>query len=61
MGESEIVDATGAMKGKLQSVVPAKPLIEKGLDVGLLSMMEYGNLKAFLTDKECECTRVVVE
>ncbi|MHA2066278.1 MAG: amino acid kinase family protein, partial [Candidatus Thorarchaeota archaeon] len=61
MGESEMVDASGAMKGKIQSIVPAKHLIEKGLEVGLLSMMENGNLKAFLADEECQCTRVVVE
>lgn len=61
MGESGMVDASGAMKGKLQSVTPAKPLIEKGLKVGFLSMMKKGNLKAYLRNEECRCTRVVVE
>jgi len=61
MGKSGMVDASGAMKGKLKSLVPAKPLIEKGLEVGLLSMMEYGNLKAFLRGEEVPYTRVVVE
>jgi isopentenyl phosphate kinase len=48
MGASGIEDASGKMKGKLQALVPAKPLIEQGLEVGLLSMMEYGSLKSFL-------------
>ncbi len=61
MGKSGLVDASGAMKGKIQSVLPAKPLIEKGLEVGFLSMMERGNLKRFLSGEECVCTRVVVE
>ncbi len=61
MGVSGIEDASGAMKGKLQSIVPAKPLIEKGLEVGLLSMMEYGTLKALLRSEECQCTRVIVQ
>lgn len=61
MGESGMIDASGAMKGKMQSIVPAKPLIEQGLEVGLLSMMEYGSLKAFLKNEDCQCTRVIVE
>lgn len=61
MGESGMVDASGTMKGKLQAVMPAKPLIEKGLQVAFLSMMESGNLKAFLKGQNCRCTRVVVE
>jgi isopentenyl phosphate kinase len=61
MGASGMVDASGSMKGKLQAIVPAKPLIEQGLQVGLISMMEYGNLKAFLKNEDCQCTHVVVE
>lgn len=61
MGASGIDDASGGMKGKIKSLVPAKPLIEKGLEVGLLSMMSYGNLKAYLRNEACQCTRVVVE
>lgn len=61
MGVSGIDDASGAMKGKLKAIAPAKPLIEQGLEVGLLSMMNYGALKAFLKNEDCECTRVVVE
>jgi isopentenyl phosphate kinase len=61
MGVSGMEDASGAMKGKLQSIAPAKPLIEQGLEVGLLSMMEFGVLKAFLKNEDCQCTRVIVE
>ena len=61
MGASGIDDASGAMKGKIKSIVPAKPLIEKGLEVGVFSMMNYGTLKAFLKNEDCECTRVIVE
>jgi isopentenyl phosphate kinase len=61
MGASGIEDASGAMKGKLQSIVPAKSLIEKGLEVGLLSMMKYGTLKSFLKNEACQCTRVIVK
>jgi len=61
MGASSIDDASGAMKGKIVSIIAAKQLIKDGLEVGLLSMMEYGSLKAFLRNDRCQCTRVVVE
>lgn len=61
MGEFGIADATGTMKGKLKSIVLAKSLIEKGLDVGLLSMMEYGTLTKYLKGEQVQATRVVVE
>ncbi|MFW9974519.1 MAG: isopentenyl phosphate kinase [Candidatus Thorarchaeota archaeon] len=61
MGASGIDDASGAMKGKLKSIVAAKSLIEHGLEVGLISMMEFGELKSFLKNEECHCTRIVVE
>jgi isopentenyl phosphate kinase len=61
MGVSGVEDASGGMKGKLRSIVPAKPLIEQGLEVGLLSMMKYGVLKAFLKNEDCQCTRVIVK
>ncbi|MFW9805585.1 MAG: isopentenyl phosphate kinase [Candidatus Thorarchaeota archaeon] len=61
MGASGVEDASGAMKGKLQSIVQGKHLIEQGLEVGLLSMMHYGVLKAYLKNEDCQCTRVIVE
>ncbi len=61
MGKSGEEDASGRMKGKLSSLVPAKPLIEKGLEVRLLSMMEYGTLKRYLKGEQVSSTRVIVE
>ncbi len=61
MGSSGVVDASGAMKGKLTAIAPAKPLIEKGLEVTLISMMEYGNLKGILKGEETPSTQIVVE
>jgi len=61
MGKSETMDASGRMKGKLQSLVPAIPAIKEGLEVGLLSMMEYGSLKSYLTGGQTLATRVVVK
>ncbi len=61
MGVSSIDDASGAMKGKIKSIAAAKSLIEQGLEVGLFSMMRFGELKAFLKKEACQCTRIVVE
>lgn len=60
MGKSDVVDASGAMKGKLNSIVPAKDLIEEGLKVSLFSMMEYGNLRAILEGEDIKATDVIV-
>lgn len=54
------VDASGAMKGKLNSIVPAKDLIERGLEVSIISMMNPGNLKALLKGDKVPSTRVTV-
>ena len=61
MGVSGVIDASGAMKGKLKSIIPVTSEIEKGLNVGLISMMEYGNLKLFLKGEKVQHTRVTVE
>ena len=61
MRVSGVTDASGAMKGKLKSIVPTKPEIEKGLDVGLISMMKYGNLKTFLKGEQVQSTRSAVD
>ncbi len=61
MGKSEIVDASGAMKGKLNSILPAKDQITSGMDVVILSMMEYGSLKSYLEGKNDKVTRIVVK
>ena len=59
MGKSGVVDASGAMQGKLKSLLPAKELIENGLEVVLFSMMEYGHLKAVLKGEKVQATRIV--
>ncbi|MFX1367450.1 MAG: isopentenyl phosphate kinase [Promethearchaeota archaeon] len=61
MGTSEAVDASGKMRGKLKSLTPAIPAIKKGLEVGLLSMMEYGSLKTYLQGRPTAATRIVVK
>jgi isopentenyl phosphate kinase len=53
-------DASGAMKGKLKALVPAKDLIKKGLEISIISMMEYGNLKALLRGDHVQSTRITV-
>ncbi|TFF92213.1 amino acid kinase [Candidatus Thorarchaeota archaeon] len=60
MGKSGVADASGAMKGKLGALKLTKDLIEKGLEVALLSMMQPDNLRGFLRGDEVEATRVVV-
>ena len=51
-------DASGKMKGKLKSVIPAADLIKNGLDVSILSMMESNNLKRYLEGKRIQGTRI---
>jgi len=53
------VDASGAMRGKLSSIGLVQDLVKEGLETALLSMMEYGNLKAFLRGKDVPCTKIV--
>jgi isopentenyl phosphate kinase len=60
MGQSGIVDASGAMQGKLKAIAPAKELISKGLEVAFFSMMQPGNLKALLRGEQTKYTRIVV-
>jgi isopentenyl phosphate kinase len=53
-------DASGAIKGKLASIVQAKDLVGAGLEVTLLSMMKEGSLLDLLRKKTVTCTRFVV-
>jgi len=59
MEESNKNDTSGKMKGKLTSLIPAKDLIEKGLEVSILSMMEPNILKNFLEGNDVPVTRVI--
>lgn len=58
MGKSQTVDASGGMKQKLRSLDLCRNEIKEGLEVGIVSMMEHGNLKAFLNGEKIRCTRV---
>lgn len=60
MGKSRIADASGAMKGKLSKLASATELIQGGLEVALLSMMEPGKLKQVLRGDDVEATRIVL-
>ncbi len=61
MGKAGVQDASGAMKGKVAAIEPISDLIQKGLDVSIISMMEYGSLKALLNGDQSNSTRIVVE
>jgi isopentenyl phosphate kinase len=61
MGEAGVEDASGAMQGKVASIEPITDLIEQGLDVSILSMMEYGSLKALLNGDTSNSTQIVVK
>ncbi|MFW9909053.1 MAG: isopentenyl phosphate kinase [Candidatus Thorarchaeota archaeon] len=61
MGKSGVVDASGAMKGKLKSIEPLKQYIKEGMDVALLSLMEPGVLKGYLEGHDVPATRIVVK
>lgn len=61
MGEAGVEDASGAMQGKVASIEPITELIQKGLDVSIISMMEYGSLKALLNGDTSNSTQIVVE
>ena len=61
MGKAGVEDASGAMQGKVSSIEPITDLIQKGLDVSIISMMEYGSLKALLNGDTSNSTQIVVE
>jgi len=48
---SSLKDASGAMKGKLQTILSLRDEIVKGTKVSILSMINYGNLKSLLGNK----------
>jgi isopentenyl phosphate kinase len=61
MGKAGVEDASGAMQGKVASIEPVTDLIMKGLDVSIISMMEYGSLKALLNGDTSNSTQIVVK
>jgi isopentenyl phosphate kinase len=58
---SSASDASGVMEGKIKSIAMAKDLIEAGLEVSILSMMDPGNLKALLKGDKSNSTQFIVE
>ncbi len=54
------VDASGAMAGKLESIGQANGMLAQGMEVHLFSMMEPGNLRAFLQGDPAMGTEIVV-
>jgi len=50
-------DASGAIVGKLQTIQMAAPLIERGMGLSILSMMEPGTLIGYLKGEKVLATR----
>ncbi|QEE17153.1 isopentenyl phosphate kinase [Promethearchaeum syntrophicum] len=48
MDNSKLKDASGAMKGKLQSLLVLKEQIKTGFEISIISMNSYGNLISLL-------------
>ena len=61
MDESTISDASGKMKGKLHSIVSCQDLIESGLEVFIITMMENDNLKALLNGQPFRGTKIITK
>ena len=59
-GTQSIVDASGAMAGKLTAVLPLRNAIAAGLQVHVLSMMEKGNLIGLLKGSRVGGTQIVL-
>lgn len=51
-------DASGAMQGKLRSLLPLADQLDKGLEISLLSMMQPGQLVSALDRRDAPMTRV---
>jgi len=62
--EANKTDASGRMKGKLLSIMSTRDLrdlIEDGLKISIISMMEEGNLQKYLEGHEIDATKIVFE
>jgi isopentenyl phosphate kinase len=58
---SSASDASGVMEGKIKSISRAKELVEAGLEISILSMMEAGHLKALLKGDTSNSTQFIVK
>lgn len=52
------MDASGGIKGKLKSLIPTKNLIEKGLNISIISMLSRGALLNLLKGEDVKITRI---
>ena len=52
------MDASGGIKGKLRSLLPTKILIEKGLNISIITMLTRGTLLNFLKGEIVKITRI---
>ncbi len=58
MDNSILKDASGAMKGKLKSLMVLKEQILKGFEISIISMKSYGNLISLLKGNLIDFTKI---
>ncbi len=58
MDNSILKDASGAMKGKLKSLIMLKEQILKGFEINIISMNSYGNLISLLKGELIQFTKI---
>ncbi|OYT59825.1 amino acid kinase [Euryarchaeota archaeon ex4484_178] len=59
---SNFIDVTKGMAGKIEAIERYRGIIEKGTEVVFLSMLNYGNLKAYLSgNSEAKFTKITVK
>jgi isopentenyl phosphate kinase len=58
MDNSILRDASGAMKGKLKSLISLKEQILKGFEISIISMKSFGNLISLLKGNLLDFTKI---
>jgi len=59
---SQFTDVTKGMAGKIEAIKKYRKIIEMGTEVVFLSMLTYGNLKAYLSrDPKAKFTKITVK
>jgi len=58
MDNSILKDASGAMKGKLKSLIALRDQILKGFEISIISMNSYGNLISLLKGNLTDFTKI---
>ncbi len=57
---SKFTDVTKGMAGKIEAIKKYRKIIEKGTEVVFLSMLTYGNLKAYISkDPNAKFTKII--